>query len=71
MAKKGGSQKKMIGIILLVVGVILIGWGFNEAGSFGGKLSSAIAGSPGDRVLWFYISGGVCALIGLSNLFRK
>ena len=71
MAKRGGSQKKMIGIILLVVGVVLIGWGFNEAGSFGGKLSSSFSGSPGDRVLWFYISGGVCALIGLSNLFRK
>jgi len=71
MAKKSMGQKKMIGIILLVIGVILIGWGLNEAGSFGGKLSSAISGSPGDRVLWFYISGTVCALIGLFNLFKK
>jgi hypothetical protein len=71
MAKKGGSQKQLIGLILLVVGVVLIGWGFNEAGSFGGKLSKAISGSPGDRVLWFYIGGGVCAAIGLFNLFKK
>jgi drug/metabolite transporter (DMT)-like permease len=71
MAKKGMSQKRLIGIVLLVVGVILIGWGLNEAGSFGGKLSSAISGSPSDRVLWFYISGAVCALIGLFNLFKK
>lgn len=71
MAKKSASKKKMIGIILLVVGVILIGWGLNEAGSFGGKLSSAISGSPGDRVLWFYISGGVCAALGAFNLFKK
>lgn len=71
MAKAIGSQNKLIGIILLVVGVVLIAWGLNEAGSFGGKLSSAISGSPGDRVLWFYIAGGVCALIGLFKLFRK
>ena len=71
MAKKGFGQKKMIGIILLVVGVVLISWGFNEAGSFGGKLSKAISGSPGDRVLWFYISGGVCSLLGLFSIFKK
>lgn len=71
MAKKSMSQKKLIGLILLGVGVVLIGWGLNEAGSFGGKLSSALSGSPGDRVLWFYISGGVCAAIGLFNLFKK
>ncbi|PLY02706.1 MAG: hypothetical protein C0623_03500 [Desulfuromonas sp.] len=70
MAKKGMGQKKIIGIALLVVGVILIVWGFNEAGSFGGKLSSAISGSPGDRVLWFYIAGGVCSVIGLFNIFK-
>jgi len=71
MAKKGMNQKKLIGIVLLVIGVILIGWGLNEAGSLGGKLSSAVSGSPGDRVLWFYISGAVCVLIGLFNLLKK
>ena len=71
MAKKSAGQKKLIGIILLVIGVILVGWGFNEAGSFGGKLSSAISGSPGDRVLWFYVAGVVCILIGLFNLLKK
>ena len=65
------GQKKLVGIIFLVVGIIFLGWGFNEAGSFGGKLSSAISGSPGDRVLWFYISGAICALIGLFNLIKK
>ena len=71
MAKKAAGQKKIIGLVMLVIGIILIGWGLNEAGSFGGKLSSAISGSPGDRVLWFYISGAVCTLIGLFNIFKK
>ncbi len=71
MAKKSVAQKKLIGLIFLVVGVVLIGWGYNEAGSVSGKLSSALSGSPGDRVLWFYISGGVCAAFGLFNLFKK
>jgi drug/metabolite transporter (DMT)-like permease len=71
MAKSHFGKKKLIGLVLLIVGAVLIGWGYNEAGSFGGKLSSAFSGSPGDRVLWFYISGGVCAVIGLFNLFKK
>ena len=70
MAKKA-SNRKLAGVVLLVVGIILIAWGFNEAGSFGGKLSSAISGSPGDRVLWFYIGGGICAVAGLFLTFRK
>lgn len=71
MAQKVSSQKKFFGLVFLVVGILLVAWGFNEAGSLGGKLSKAISGSPGDRVLWFYISGAVCVLIGLFNLVRK
>ncbi len=61
----------MFGAVLLVVGAILVGWGLNEAGSFSGKLSSALSGSPGDRVLGFYIGGAICLLIGLFSLFRR
>jgi len=71
MAKKGTSKKKLIGLIFLVAGVILIGWGINEAGTFNNKLARALGSTSNDRALWFYISGGVCAGIGFFNLFKK
>ena len=71
MAKKGADKKKMVGLIFLVVGVILIGWGINEAGTLNNKLARALGSTSSDRVLWFYISGGVCAGIGFFNLFKK
>lgn len=71
MAKKSSSNKKLIGLIFLVVGIILIGWGINEAGTFNNKLARALGSTGTDRVLWFYISGGVCAGIGFFNLFKK
>lgn len=71
MANKTASRKKLVGLVFLVVGILLLAWGYNEANSLEGELSSAFSGSPGDRVLWFYISGGICTVIGLFNLVRK
>ena len=69
MAKK--SNNMLIGFILLAVGAILIFWGFNEAGSIGGKIGSSLSGSPSDRVLMFYIGGAVCGLVGCFMAFKK
>ena len=71
MTKTAANRKKMIGLVFLVVGIILLAWGYNEANSLEGELTRAFSGAPGDRVLWFYISGGVCVVIGLFNLVRK
>jgi len=69
MAKKG--NKFIVGIILLIVAGLCVFWGFNEAGSFGGKLGSAISGSPSDRVLMFYVVGVICGVLGLFFVVKK
>ena len=71
MAKKSSGKKKLIGLVFLVVGIILIAWGFNESESVNNKLARALSGTSSDRVLWFYLSGGVCAVIGAFNLLKK
>ena len=69
MAKK--TNKLLIGFVLLVIGGCLIYWGYNEAESVRGKLSSAFSGSPTNRVLMFYAAGAVCGLAGLFTAFKK
>ena len=68
MAKK--SNMKLISIALMVIGVGLAVWGFQMSGSFGSKLSQTFSGSPGDRVMMFYITGAVSFIIGL-YLYKK
>jgi hypothetical protein len=69
MAKKTNSF--VLGLILLVVGCLLVYWGYNEAGSIGGKIDSALSGSPTNRVMMFYVGGAVCGILGLFMAFKK
>ncbi len=61
-------NKKQQAIALLVVGIGAVLWGLNMAGSFGGRLSSAFTGSPGDKPMMLYIIGGVCIALGVYRL---
>lgn len=64
------SQAKMLSIVLMVVGAGLAIWGYMTAGSVGSQLSSAISGSPADRVMYLYI-GGAASFVGGLYLFLK
>ncbi|MCG6975608.1 MAG: DUF3185 family protein [Acidiferrobacterales bacterium] len=61
-------NKKQQGIALLVVGAGLIIWGLNMAGTFGGKVSSAFTGSPGDTPMMLYIVGAICVAAGIYRI---
>lgn len=62
-------MQKAIGILCLVVGVVLIVWGYNMAQSIGGQLQNAFTGSPGDKPMWLYIGGGVLCALGAFQIF--
>lgn len=64
-------SKKQLSIILLVVGLGLIGWGFNVSGELGSQIESTFAGRPSDETLIFYVAGGILVLIGAIGLFKK
>ena len=63
-------NKKQIGVILIILGFVLIGWGYSIADSVSGQLSSAFSGSPGDKAMILYIVGGICAAIGIIRLVK-
>ncbi|MCP4187971.1 MAG: DUF3185 family protein [Gammaproteobacteria bacterium] len=71
MAKKSLDSQKIISIVLLVVGIGLAIWGYQQSGSLGSQLSQAVNGSPGDSVMMFYIGGAVSFVVGLYLLLKK
>lgn len=66
-----GSQK-IVGVVLLVVGVILLYFGWQSSQSLGDQVSEAVTGRFTDNTMWFLI-GGAAAVVagGFLTFFRK
>lgn len=63
-------KSKMISIVLIVVGVGLAFWGYQQSGSVGSQISKTLTGSFTNKVMVCYISGAVCIALG-AYLFTK
>jgi hypothetical protein len=61
-------MKNQLGIVLLIIGIGLLVWGFNLSGSFSSNLSRTFRGSPTDKTIIVFIAGGICAALGLYQL---
>ena len=58
-------MKRALGIGLLVVGVILLVWGFQTTESFSSQVQEFFTGSPSDKAIWMIVGGALCAVAGL------
>ena len=65
------SQAKIIAIALVVVGLGLACWGYQEAGGFGSQVSKAVTGSATNKVMTLYIAGAVSFVVGLYLLMKN
>ena len=65
------ATNKIVGIILAILGIGLAYWGYRMSGSFGSQLNQAFSGSPSDKVMAFYIGGGISFAVGLFLLLKK
>ena len=63
-------MNKGIGIALLVVGVVLIFFGFNASDSVSSDVSRAFTGAPTNKTLWMLLGGSAAAIIGAVMTFR-
>ncbi len=61
----------LIGLIILVVGVFLIGFGFRGTQTLTNKVVEGVTGHYTKRTMWFLIGGGLLILIGLLLLFMN
>ena len=58
-------NNKLIGLVLLVVGVILLVYGINASNSAVSEVKEAITGTPTDKTVWLIIGGAVLGIVGL------
>lgn len=62
---------KIIGIILLVVGVYLLIRGHDIARSVNSQFKDLFTGSPSGKVTYYYLGGAICCAVGVVGVFRS
>jgi hypothetical protein len=63
-------MNKPVSLALLVVGIVLLIFGFNASESASSEISRAFTGNPTDRTMWFFVGGAVATILGLFGLLR-
>ena len=61
-------KNKQIGIVLVIVGIALIVWGYNIYDSAGSQISRAFSGNAPIEAWAAMIGGAICAAFGISKL---
>lgn len=61
-------QGKQIGIVLIVIGVALMVWGYNSYDSFSSEVSRTITGETPVEAWIGLVAGGISFLLGLFKL---
>lgn len=64
------TMQKMISAALLVGGLILLYFGYQEMQSLGNEVNEFVTGSPSDRSIWMMGGGAAIAIAGLVGLVR-
>jgi len=64
-------MNKMIGLALIVVGAVLLYFGYNAYNSAASEVTEFVTGSPTDNAVWYLVGGGLAAIIGIGMLLKK
>ncbi len=63
---------KIFGVVLLVVGVLLLFFGYQASQSMGEQLAETFTGRFSDETMWYLIGGAAAVVAGaLLALFKK
>ncbi len=61
-------MNKGLSVVLLVIGVVLLVFGYNAYHSAASGVSRFFTGEPTDRALWLLIGGAVASIAGVVGL---
>ncbi len=61
---KTAMSKSILGIILVVVGAILLAFGFNASESVSDTISEGVTGRYTDKTMWYLIGGAALVVAG-------
>ena len=59
------DNKKMLGAVLLVVGLILLYFGWQSSQSVGDQITETFTGRFTDSTMWFLITGAAATVVGI------
>lgn len=66
------GMSRILGIVLLVVGGLLLFFGYQASQSMGEQLAETVTGRFSDETMWYLIGGGAAAVAGVVlTFFRK
>ena len=65
------GNKKIIAVVLLVLGGVLLYFGFNATNSPAEELGEALTGRYSDETMMYLVGGAVSAVVGLVMLEKK
>ena len=62
---------RVVSIVLMVIGVGAIFWGYELSGSISSQITETMSGSASDEVMSRYIGGAASLIAGLYLFFMK
>jgi uncharacterized membrane protein YdcZ (DUF606 family) len=62
---------KLVGIVLLVVGVVLLFFGWQSSQAVGDQVTEALTGRFTDTTMWYFILGAAAVAAGAFLTFVK
>lgn len=65
------GSNKILGIILLVIGIILLVFGWNASQSIAEQVTETFTGRFTDETMWYIILGAASVVAGLVLTLRK
>ena len=65
------QMSKLLAVVLVVLGIALIVWGYNMSGSAANEVTRALTGSSTDAVMYRYIGGAISVAAGLFLFLKK
>ncbi|HET8807716.1 MAG TPA: DUF3185 family protein [Methylophaga sp.] len=65
------GNNKVLGIALLVIGIILLVFGFNASQSLGEQMAESFTGRFSDQTMWYLIAGAASVVVGAVLTLRK
>ena len=64
-------QNTLFALVILVIGLVLLFWGFNASESFASEVSEAIEGTPSNKSVALMVIGALLAVVGVFGLMRR
>lgn len=65
------GNSKLIGVVLLVIGAVLLYFGYQSSHSLGGQITESLTGRFTDETMWYLIAGAAAASAGAFMIFFR